>query len=104
MTRERFVKLCMARGYSRNEANLMASAAVSGGRDYEHAYTCVLINDGYPEAVEAAQRAIKELVEAVNRLIPTICEAISVAIPQIIETAKNIQRQREEMTDGIIDA
>lgn len=104
MTRKRFIKLLMSRGYSRNEADLIASAAVSGGRDYEHAYTCVLINDGDPEAVEAARRAIERLAEAVNRLLPSILEAITAALPQIVEAAKNIQRQREEMTDGIIDA
>ena len=104
MTRKRFVKLCMAKGYSRNEANLMASEVIGDGTEYDSAYCEALLYAIVPAAVEAARRAVEKLTEEIARAIPTICEAIAAAIPQIIEAAKNIQRQIEEMTDGIIDA
>lgn len=37
MTRKRFVKLCMARGYSRNEAQELALDARQKGRSYAEA-------------------------------------------------------------------
>ena len=51
MTRKRFIKLLMSRGYSRNEATTMALIAVGCGYTYDVAYFAVLLKDGEFEEV-----------------------------------------------------
>lgn len=86
MTRKRFVKLCMARGHSRNEANLIAEAVVRAGATYENGYFAVRLDDGDSEAVEALHeacikivRGIKAIVEAAFRAV----KAIDAAVPSM---------------------
>lgn len=67
MTRKRFVKLLMSRGYSRNEANSKAQAAVSAGVTYDAAYFAVRIEARDSELMEALQ-AVRDRIAAVLQI------------------------------------
>lgn len=71
MTRKRFVKLIMARGVSRNEANELAESAVSGRVSYEKAYRAY---DSLPTAIDA----ILATAEAAKRAVKAICDGMAV--------------------------
>lgn len=79
MTRKRFVKLLMGRGYSRNDANLMAQEVVNNELSYEDGYFAAKVNDGDSEAMEK----IWEVVGLINEIIPTVVEAVNAAIPEM---------------------
>lgn len=65
MTRKRFVKLLMARGYSRNEATTLAQCAVRTRSTYDTMYFAVRLKDGDSELMQA--------VEAMCNLIADVC-------------------------------
>ena len=93
MTRKRFVKLLMSRGYSRNGANQAALTAISGGHTYEGAYFAIRVNDGDPEAVEAVREACECIAQAAELVSRAIMEAVKKAIdglPSLAETQKRI--------------
>lgn len=93
MTRKRFVKLLMSRGYSRNEANQAALTAISGGHTYEGVYFAVRVNDGDPEAVEAVRKACERIAEAaalVSRAIMEAVKMVAEGLPSLSETMKRI--------------
>lgn len=93
MTRKRFVKLLMSRGYSRNEANSKAQAAVSAGVTYEQAYFAVRVEAGDKEALEAVQAACERIVEAVRSITEAAMAAsmaIAVAWPSMVAKAKKL--------------
>lgn len=68
MTRKRFVKLMMAAGVSRNEANEMAERAVSGRVSYSKAYSAYT---RFPNMVGA----IRDVAETIRRMAIAMCEA-----------------------------
>ena len=83
MTRKRFIKLLMARGYSRNGAALSALLAINNGNTYADAYFAVRLNDGDPDAIDALQEMcnrIDAMISAVaqkfDEVAPTVCEAV----------------------------
>lgn len=61
MTRKRFVKLCMARGYSRNEAQELALDAKQKGRSYAEAMGIVDASRVLPQLAESVEGAIAEI-------------------------------------------
>lgn len=63
MTRKRFVKLLMADGYSRNKANIVATAARNSGIGYKPAYKAEM-------ALSATKLSLK------NVDISAVCDAI----------------------------
>ena len=65
MTRKRFVKLLMAKGYDRNWAKDMAMVAQKNGYSYEKAYRMAA---GIPDLVDNLTPAIVNLVETVSKL------------------------------------
>lgn len=65
MTRKRFVKLLMAKGYDRNWANDMAMVAQKKGYRYEKAYRMAT---GIPDLVDNLAPAIVNLAETVSKL------------------------------------
>ena len=91
MTRKRFVKLLMARGYSRNEANSRASVVVSARLTYEQGYFAALLESGDSEAWEAVQAVCAKIV-AVVQSIAEACisasKAIMEASPSLAEMAQ----------------
>lgn len=57
MTRKRFIKLCMAKGWARNDANLLASR-IHFAKTYERIYNVVL----FTYAVQMTGRMIENEV------------------------------------------
>lgn len=93
MTRKRFVKLLMARGYSRNDANQAALTAISNGHTYEGVYFAVRVNDGDAEAVEAVREACVRIAQAaalVSRAIMEAAQKAADGLPSIAEAQKRI--------------
>lgn len=69
MTRKRFVKMLMAEGYSRNEANIVATAARNSGIDYKLAYKA-------ERDLSAAKLSLKNVdISAICYAIGKIAEA-----------------------------
>lgn len=60
MTRKRFVKLLMAKGYSRNSANAAAICAQNKGYSYETAYR---LATAIPNLVDRLAPAIKNIAD-----------------------------------------
>ena len=77
MTRKRFVKLCMAKGFSRNEANKCARSGIAFGCTYQ------ILLDMYP-ACEAVAGAINRLRELVVEMIPSIIQGIVELAPELV--------------------
>ena len=109
MTRKRFVKLLMSRGYSRNEANRMALAVVSRDGSYGCEYFSILCNmngttiaeflgDIGDAAVLMGQTA-DNLVRTFCEILPTIIEAITAAVPQVIAAIERIKQATEAATE-----
>lgn len=70
MTRKRFVKLMMSRGFDRNTANWLAAQARCGGKSYAEVYAAdghYQINNfpqldiSFEQVAEAAKRAVAAL-------------------------------------------
>lgn len=102
MTRKRFVKLLMARGRSRNEANQAALAAVCDGHTYDGIYFAVRVNDGDTEAVEAVRAACTRMAEVFTEWTNAMCEAvekITAAIPSLQEMLQKRKDQQEASTE-----
>ena len=88
MTRKRFVKLLMSRGYSRNEANSRARAAVSAGFTYDCAYFAVCVETGDSEALEAVQAVLDRIAQIAKSWTETmwrLSKAIKEALPSLAE-------------------
>lgn len=91
MTRKRFVKLLMSRGYSRNEANSKAQAAVSAGVTYDRGYFAVQIEAGDSDALEAVQAVCERLAEAIRSVAEAAtaaARALATALPSMVEVAR----------------
>ena len=68
MTRKRFVKLCMARGYSRNEANELAREGVAIYGSYSALFVVTLLGssefyEAFSEAVRIAANIVQEVCD-----------------------------------------
>lgn len=86
MTRKRFVKLLMAKGYDRNWANDMAMVVQEKGYSYEKAYRMAT---GIPDFVGNLAPAIVNLAETVSKLATALgagfaafCEAYTASMKQ----------------------
>lgn len=65
MTRKRFVKLLMAKGYDRNGSNDMAIRAQAYGYSYEKAYS---LATAIPDLVDRLGPAIANLAESIHKV------------------------------------
>ena len=105
MKRKRFVKLLMARGYSRNYATQVALHAVSNGHTFEGVYFAVRVNDGDPEAVEAMREAVFTACEKITEIVAGWVSAISEAAQKIEEAmpamVKMMQTAKEQLEAAI---
>lgn len=91
MTRKRFVKLLMAKGCSRNEANLRAREVVRAGDTYGYGYFAFRLESGNSEAIEDLKNIMDRAAQVVNQFIEAvlrIAKAITVALPILAEMAK----------------
>lgn len=63
MTRKRFIKLLMSRGYSRNTANNVAQLALCCGYTYDAAYFAVRLKDGeFDETLQAIRNMVADIL------------------------------------------
>ena len=109
MTRKRFVKQLMSIGYSRNDANTEATAAVSRGSPYDSRYLYILCKkcdmvpadwlESVGDAVERLNQRINYMAHTIVEVIPTIIEAITAIIPQVIAEIKKLQHEAESATE-----
>lgn len=73
MTRKRFIKLCMAKGWARNDANLLASR-VSFAKSYERLYSVILFISAVQEAGRMIQKEIGSIAEGLQSALDTAME------------------------------
>lgn len=69
MTRKRFVKLMMSRGYSRNEAKEVALSVMQSGKSYAEVYLNISSLYELPESMTV-------LSERINMAVNVICEGM----------------------------
>lgn len=96
MTRKRFIKLLMAEGYSRNEANELAMD-VDEGFSYDELYC---IHCAMPQIIDIIGRikpAIEALVKGICEVIPTVVQIITEMLPVAVEAAKKLKATAEEL-------
>lgn len=77
MTRKRYIKLLMAKGFSRNEANTAAQMVVEEGDTYLNDYAMFLLHDSAPYTTELA--AITEAMSRITDTIANITRALAAA-------------------------
>lgn len=81
MTRKRFIKLCMSKGYSRNRAVEFADDVIADGMSYDQGmenvlrmanidFTCLCA--ALSRAMEAAAEAVRQMAVAVGQAVETI--------------------------------
>lgn len=89
MTRKRFVKLLMAQGYSRNEANRYAQYAAAEGGSYQEEY----------DDLEEMLRKVRGLnVEGMLETMQRVTQALEEALPKFVEA---VARTNEAIQAGL---
>ena len=92
MTRKRFVKLLMADGYSRNEADSIAKDTVAEGCSYAEKHFSLWINRWFPfiSALDMDHLAncFARVVEVILEELPSMVQAIIEAIPEVVEQTR----------------
>lgn len=80
MTRKRFIKLCMSKGYSRNRAEKLAADVIADGMSYDQGYACVLrmANIDWVKLGEAVSKTIDAVAEATRKLATAAGQVIEV--------------------------
>lgn len=100
MTRKRFVKLLMADGYSRNEANDLA-ADVNEGFSYDKLYCihCAMpqIGDICGRLKTDIEAAVERICELIPTIVETIVQTITEMLPVAVEAAKKMKALNEEL-------
>ena len=77
MTRKRFVKLLMARGYSRDEANERAWEVVERGCSYELTYYEIVVGFSLLDSIPDFGAYISRCIEEFSAALPNMVRAIS---------------------------
>lgn len=101
MTRKRFVKLLMAQGYSRNDANSIAKQTVADGDTYGSRYWYLQFGNQFPDvAFPELKAAVDKVKEMLMEIIPTVINTIAELFPVAIDLAhKRIAAMQEAMQD-----
>lgn len=95
MTRKRYVKLLMSRGYSRNEANAKAQAVVAKGESYAYEYHLqFFFFDTLVRLISPATVALSKLNEAMRRVVEAAKRCAEDMLPRIAELEARLQRNR----------
>ena len=92
MTRKRFVKLLMARGYSRNGANDMATLARAKGYSYEKTYR---LATAIPDLVDRIAPVIANFAESVKKVAAALAAGFS-AFGEAYRAAMEADRKQVE--------
>lgn len=82
MTRKRFIKLLMAKGYSRNEANTAAKQCQTSRIEYRKAHTAIKACDVARIKfttinIDAVCDAIRKIVDVVQKMAVAIGKAVT---------------------------
>ena len=77
MTRKRFVKLCMARGYSRNEAQELALNARQKGHSYAEALGII---DASRVALPQLEESLAGVIADIGRVVAAAAEGVAAAL------------------------
>lgn len=86
MTRKRFVKLLMADGYSRNEANIVATAARNCGFDYKPAYKAEIDFSAAKLSLKNVDTsAICDVIRNFVELVADVASAVAKAAGAFVE-------------------
>lgn len=72
MTRKKFVKLLMAKGYSRNDANSVAASVQERRLTYDAAYGIYCV---FPDAAAMMQEAFEKLAKTVQKMVSAFFDA-----------------------------
>lgn len=99
MTRKRFVKLLMADGYSRNQANSIARETAADGYTYDFQLLYLRVQNDFPDfSLKELKSAIKKIADAIIEIIPTVISAIVEAFPVALDrVCQRIAALQEEM-------
>lgn len=97
MTRKKFVKQLMSRGYSRNEANAEAQAYAELGIPYSLA---IENTDGLQAMIDGIFAAFAKAAEAIGNFVaetlPAIAEAIANVSTEAIAAARSLIETKEQ--------
>lgn len=91
MTRKRFVKLLMAAGYDRNEANAIAADARSRGIEYNKVYIAAngILTAGIKwngVDIDAVCDGFRKIVDAAQKVAQAVCNAAAAFTKAFLET------------------
>lgn len=87
MTRKRFIKLCMSKGYSRNRAVEFADDVIADGMSYDQ---------GMENVLWMANIDWVELSAAMSRILREGLRNLGIAVGQVVETiGRNIREAFE---------
>lgn len=86
MTRKRFVKLCMSKGYSRNIAELLARDALADYGNYADAW----------EALNRFAPVLQRLAEITHKVTWRFVDALSPALAAVGKALETLGRNLQE--------
>lgn len=96
MTRKRFVKLLMAEGIGRNEANAAAEIARKNGESYERSYNLMI------GAGKALADAWAKIVEIVQESVNTVRVNLAEIIPEALEGDSDGRKPDDKTALGVL--
>lgn len=97
MTRKRFVKLLMAEGYSRNDANSIARDTSAEGWTYSLKYCCLGVVNSFPEITVMPTRTIVKMVDLIVETLPSMIQAIIDLAQASVEAVQSIKALEKEL-------
>ena len=102
MTRKRFVKLLMADGYRRNEANGIARKTSADGEAYARQLVYLRVGNNFPDvSFPELKVAIEKVADMIKEIIPTIINAIAEIFPVVIEKAHQRMAELQKRMEGL---
>lgn len=104
MTRKRFVKLMMSRGWSRNESNALAERTRDNGKSYEtgyqEKYTVYYDANALVGKLQVLFDSVPEFLEAANRVAKVICCDLNAEVP-VQDGLPQVRRVRIRVGDAL---
>ena len=101
MTRKRFVKLLMAKGYDRNEANQIANTGKKG-QPYAERYIAIVVMLAVPETFDHLRKLLREALQQITETAKAAAQSLVNAVqrinessPAIIENMRRLQAADE---------
>ena len=97
MTRKRFVKLLMADGYSRNDANSIARDTSAEGWTYSLKYYFLQAVNSFPEITVMPTRTIVKMVDLIVETLPSMIQAIIDLAQASVDAVQSIKALEKEL-------